>query len=178
MSGEWYALHVKAHKERWVADLLARRQIELFYPYLIVRPVNPRSRRERPFFPGYLFVFLDLERDGAHSVQWVEGTHGLVQFGGQPARVPAALIAELRLRTERLRAQGVADRPAMRPGQRVRIVAGVFEGYEAVFDAALPGHERVQVLLAYLSHQPKRVQLGRQDIVPAGRRPDLVQEGQ
>jgi transcription antitermination factor NusG len=45
----------------------------------------------------------------------------------------------------------------LEPGDRVRIVEGAFEGYEAIFDATLPGKERVQVLLSYLSEQPKRL---------------------
>jgi transcriptional antiterminator RfaH len=166
MGMDWFALHVKPHKERFVADLLAQRRIEHYYPFVNVRPVNPRSRKERPFFPGYLFVRLDVEQHGAQPVQWIEGTHGLVQFGGRPATVPETLIAKLRARVGRLKVESLPAGPGLHKGQRVRVVAGPFEGYEAVFDAALPGKERVQILLAYLSRQPKLLELGAADVVP------------
>jgi transcription antitermination factor NusG len=47
----------------------------------------------------------------------------------------------------------------LKKGDNVRIVSGALSGYEAIFDTALPGKDRVQVLLAYLSDQPKRLQL-------------------
>ena len=34
---------------------------EVFYPCLRIHPVNPRSRKIVPYFPGYLFVEADLE---------------------------------------------------------------------------------------------------------------------
>ncbi|MEZ4515906.1 MAG: hypothetical protein R3C44_03375 [Chloroflexota bacterium] len=44
-------------------------------------------------------------------------------------------------------------------GDPVRIVSGPFEGYEAIFDARLPGTDRVQVLLAFLGTHPQRLKL-------------------
>ena len=64
MPFQWYALHVKPHKEQSVDDLLRSREMEVFYPPLKVKPVNPRARKIRPFFPGYMFVYLDLEEAG------------------------------------------------------------------------------------------------------------------
>jgi transcription antitermination factor NusG len=52
----------------------------------------------------------------------------------------------------------------MKPGEKVLITEGPFNGYEAIFDAYLPGDQRVRVLLAFLSRQPQPVNLDASDI--------------
>jgi transcription antitermination factor NusG len=44
----------------------------------------------------------------------------------------------------------------LKPGDKVWIHSGVFSGYEAIFDAGIPGKERVRVLLQLLG-DPRRV---------------------
>lgn len=172
MAADWYALHVKPHKEQPVYQLLRARQVEAYYPVLKVKPVNPRSRRERPFFPGYMFVYLDLEQTGEDRLRWMEGTYGLVSFGGRPATVPERLIRELRQRLIDVHAAGGPEQEGLVAGDHVRITGGPFEGYQAIFDARLPSSERVQVLLTFLRDQPKRLQLDASQIEKSsGRRP-------
>jgi transcription antitermination factor NusG len=163
MSESWYALHVKPHKERPVCNLLKARGLTVYYPSLKVKPVNPRSRRERPFFPGYMFVCVDLELEGVNSLRWSEGTHGLVEFGGDPAIVPDSLISELQRQLEEHQ-KSYERQKDFKSGDPIRIIDGLFEGYEAIFDSELTGKDRVQVLLSYLGDRPKRVQLHLSDI--------------
>lgn len=157
MSQLWYAVHVKPHKEEAVHDFLVAKGMTDFYPFLQVQPVNPRARKRRPFFPGYLFVQLDLDELGRNALRWTEGTHGLVSFGNEPASVPEKLIQEVQRRVEECNAAGGIQVPSFGPGDRLRIVDGPFEGYEAIFDMELAGKDRVQVLLSYLSQQAKRL---------------------
>lgn len=173
MAIAWYALHVKPHKERFVYERLqnmehysgqaniadATQQIELFFPAVRVKPVNPRSAKVRPYFPGYIFVRGDLELLGENAFSWIPGTHGLVRFGNMPAAVPDVLIRELRERLAEIEAAGGLVFDALKPGDLVRITSGPLAGYEAIFDMRLPGKERVQVLLTFLSRHPQRVQL-------------------
>ena len=163
MSIEWYALRVKPHKERTVSRLLLARDVELFFPTLRVQPKNPRSAKEKPYFPGYLFVKADLEVSGINTFSWVQGTHGLVSFGNIPAVVPEPLILELKRRMEILNAQQVGCFE-FESGTPVRIVSGPFAGYEAIFDVGLPGSERVQILLAFLSSYPQILKLNAADV--------------
>ena len=170
MATHWYALHVKPHKERPVYQLLQARDKVAFLPALKVEPVNPRARKERPYLPGYLFVFLDLEQEGPNVLRWTEGAYGLVQFGGEPAIVPENLVQELRSYLEEINAAGGAVVLGPKKGDRIVIVDGAFEGYEAIFDTSLPGKNRVQVLLTYLGQQPKRVQLDADQIAKASKK--------
>ena len=164
MSQSWYALRVKPHKERAVAGYLQLREATFYAPFIRVKPVNPRSAKERPYFPGYLFVQADLETLGQQTFSWIPGTRGLVTFGEEPAIVPDHLIHELQQRLERLNAQGGVEQVAFQKGEPVQVVSGPFAGYEAVFDMQLSGKERAQVLMRFLSDHPQPVKLNVADI--------------
>lgn len=163
MKEHWYVLSVKPHKERSVYRYLQTQDIEAFYPVLRVKPVNPRSRRERPFFPGYMFVHIDLEDEGDNRLRWIPGTRGLVRFGEHPAVVPENLIVELRAQVKEFQKSG-QKRRELQKGDRVRIIKGPFAGYEAIFDAHLSGKDRVQILLAFLNHHSHRLHIDTQDL--------------
>jgi transcriptional antiterminator RfaH len=165
MSNEWYALHVKPHKERIVTEQLSSAMdMTVFFPHVMVKPKNPRSSKIRAFFPGYLFVRTDLAVLGDNAFQWTPGVHGLVKVGGMPAIVPASLITELRLRLQAIQREGGLQYSGLHEGDRVRVVSGPFAGYEAIFDARLNGTDRIQVLLSFLSHHPQPVKLHIDDI--------------
>ncbi len=150
MSTHWYVLHSHPHKEDQLYQQLVGRGLECFYPRLHVTPVNPRSRKIRPYFPGYLFLHTDLAALGISTVQWMPYTTGLVSFGGEPAVVPEILVLDLRQKLASIEAEGGLRSEALKPGDAVYIHSGVFAGYEAIFDAHLPGKERVRVLLRLL----------------------------
>jgi transcriptional antiterminator RfaH len=170
MTLRWYALHVKPHKERPVYELLESQDVVAFYPYLKIKPVNPRSRKERPFFPGYMFVHLDVAAEGKNVLRWMEGTYGLVSFGGDPVVVPENMIQELRHRLQIIEQEGGLVFENLKKGDRVRITQGPFEGHDAIFDTRLSGKDRVQVLLSYLSDRSIRVQIDASEIEKVGSR--------
>jgi transcriptional antiterminator RfaH len=159
MSLVWYALHTKSRKEDIVWKQLRDQGYEVYYPRIRVKPVNPRSRKLRPYFPGYMFVRVDLEGTGKSVFQWLPHTLGMVSFGGEPAPVPENLINAIQRRVDEISAAGGEEFVGLRPGDLVTISFGIFEGYEAIFDARLPGAERVRVLLKLLSDRRIPVEL-------------------
>jgi len=120
---------------------------------LRVHPVNPRSRKLQAYFPGYLFVNADIEQVGVSVFQWMPQTLGLVSFGGEPSIVPENLIVAIDQRVEQINAAGGEVFDGLKPGDVVWIRDGPFQGYEAIFDARLPGSERVRVLLEFLGNR-------------------------
>jgi transcription antitermination factor NusG len=158
MAHFWYALRSKPRKEDILWRQVHTRGFDAFYPRLRVNPVNPRSRKLRPYFPGYLFVYADLEVVGLSIFQWMPHSIGLVSFGGEPAIVPENLIYAIKKRVEEIAEAGGELFDGLHPGDVVRISDGPFRGYEAIFDARLPGTERVRVLLELLGNQ-RRVPL-------------------
>ena len=164
MNENWYALRLKPHKERVVNQRLQRLDIQTYLPMVRVKPKNPRAAKEKPYFPGYLFVCADLENVGANTLNWMPGVLGLVSFGGIPAAVPENLIHELQQRLAQIEAEGGLILAELEPGDKVRIVEGPFTGYEAIFDMRMPGKDRVQVLLSFLSQHPQPVEMDAESI--------------
>ncbi len=71
MTLSWYAIRSKPRKEEPLWGQLLAGEIETFYPRLRVRPINPRSRKVVPYFPGYMFVNADLEDVGASTFNYM-----------------------------------------------------------------------------------------------------------
>src|SRR5262245_50327038 len=98
MGRQWYVVHTHSHKEAQ-AELHLRRQ-----GFTIYLPRYLRSRRharksevvERPLFPRYLFVTLDLARDRWRSIQSTLGVSQLVLAGEAPLAVPMGIVEEIR----------------------------------------------------------------------------------
>jgi transcriptional antiterminator RfaH len=153
MGLNWYALRSKPRKEEVLWRQLRSQEIVVYYPRLKVQPVNPRSRKVRPYFPGYMFIQADIDSVGLSTFQWMPHANGLVCFGEEPAVVPENLVHAIRKRVEEISEAGGELFDGLQQGERILISEGPFAGYEAIFDARLPGSERVRVLLQLLNNK-------------------------
>jgi transcriptional antiterminator RfaH len=158
MPTAWYAIHSQPHKEDLLANQLHAYGIEVFYPNLIVKPKNPRSKKNRPYFPGYMFVRSDLDAIGITTFQRMPYATGLVEFGGEPAVVPDILIAALQKHI-RSNYYSDEDRLEFQSNDAVAIEDGAFQGYNAIFDKMITGSDRVRVLLKLLNNRLLPVEL-------------------
>lgn len=149
----WYVLRSKPNKEEALWREVSARDQEVFYPRIHVQPVNPRSRKVRPYFPGYMFVNIDLSAVGPSAFTWMPHSYRLVTLGSEPSSVPEGLIHALRRRVGEVNDSAGDLFDGLKPGEEVTIQAGPFMGYEALFDGRLPGSERARVLLKLLSKQ-------------------------
>ncbi len=161
---QWYAFQSKPQKEQLVCEQLRIRKIETFFPHIRIRPVNPRARRIKAYFPGYVFGYVDLEVMGRSLLDWIPGAIGIVNFGGEPISISANLINTLRQHLEAINASENAEPERFQPGDVVTIHRWPFAGYEAIFNARLPGRDRVEVLLKILQSSPMRVELSIEQI--------------
>jgi transcription antitermination factor NusG len=155
----WYVIHSHPNKEDLLWQQLLAREIEVFYPRIQANPVNPRARKIKPYFPGYLFVCTDLEQLGLSTIQWMPYATGLVMFGGEPSALPENIVQVIQQRVDEINAAGGEVLDALKPGDRVIIQDGPFEGYEGIFDVRLSGKERVRVLLEMLGARKVPVEL-------------------
>lgn len=153
MPDHWYALRSKPQKEEVLWRQLRAQGYDVFFPRLRVQPVNPRSRKIKPYFPGYMFINVDIDEVGISTFQWMPNAIGLVSFDGEPATVPENLIHAISKRVEEIIAAGGELFEGLKKGDVVRISDGPFAGYQALFDTRLPGSERVRVLIQMLSDQ-------------------------
>lgn len=158
MSSHWYVLRSKPHKESFLHGQLNAHKIDTYYPVIRVKPVNPRARKAKPLFPGYLFVHIDLAEIELSTLKWMPGSIGLVSFEEIPSRVPDSVINAIQKQVDALNS---ADRQLhqFEKGDQIIVQAGPFSGYRAVFDMRLSGEERVLVLLQLLQNQNIRLSL-------------------
>jgi transcription antitermination factor NusG len=164
MTENWYALHSQSRKEDLLWHQLEIHGIETFYPRIRVRPVNPRARKVKPYFPGYLFIHADLTVSGLSVFQWMPYATGVVIVGGEPAIVPDNLIYAIRFRINEIAEAGGELFDGLKSGDTVHISDGPFSGYEGIFDTRLPGSERVRVLLKMLNQRILPIELNASQI--------------
>lgn len=169
MSQSWYVLHSKPNREDFLFTQLQHRKIESFYPRLHVEPVNPRARKVRPFFPGYLFVRVDFEEVPLSSLTYIPGANQVVSFDYKPAIVPDEVIQMIERNVARLNREPKKAQRSLKHGDPVEVKSGPFKGYQAIFDKALKGSDRVRLLIKLLHGQRLRVQVPRDMAKPKNR---------
>jgi transcription antitermination factor NusG len=154
----WYVIHSKPQKELFVQEQLILRKLEAYCPVVHLQTTTPGARKVRPYFPGYLFSQIDLNKVNMSILNWLPGAMGLVHFGEEPACIPDNLLWAIRNRMDQINV--ASKKPlleTLEPGDEVAIQTGPFAGYEAVFCAE--HHSRVQVLLQLLQDYAVRVDL-------------------
>ena len=165
MPTAWYALRTKPHKEQLVWHQVQVLGFEVFYPKLRANPANPRARRSKPYFPGYVFVSVDLEASGINAFQYMPHAIGMVRFDGEPGVIPEAAIVSLRRHITHLNSSEGVSAMQFQRGDNVRIYEGPLEGYRAIFDHRLPGKQRVKVLLELMGGRSLPVELSSFNII-------------
>src|SRR5579884_4013707 len=90
----WYAVQCLSHREMAAASHLQNQEFQVFFPRR--RKIRRHARKTESvlvaFFPGYLFVSLDLSRHRWRSVNGTYGVAGLVMRGEYPAPVPTGVV--------------------------------------------------------------------------------------
>ncbi|MDQ0394799.1 transcription termination/antitermination protein NusG [Labrys monachus] len=148
LTGErrWYAVQTRAYCEVGADQQLRRQGFVCFLPQVAKTVRHARKLRtvRAPFFPGYLFVGLDLAFDRWRSVNGTFGVARLVMVGDRPIAVPAGVVEALRDlidETGLVRLDG-----GLRIGQKVEVTAGPFAQALGELER-LDGAGRVRVLL-------------------------------
>lgn len=156
---KWYVAHSKPRNEEFLWKQFCLRHIESYFPCVKVKTVGLRIPKVRPYFPGYLFVHVDLELTGKSSIEWIPGGVGLVSFGDEPAPVSEGMISAIKQRVSNFEMEMKKSPIPFQKGDNVVINEGVFKGYEGIFDVRLSGADRVRVLLSLLGNRQVSVEL-------------------
>jgi transcriptional antiterminator RfaH len=151
----WTVAQLVPKRDRLALHCLGLAGFEVYQPRL--REYRRGRPKESALFPAYAFVIIELQWLAA---RWCPGVVRLVMDGLQPAKVPDAVIEEIRGRER----NGAVELPKRRLqyGDRVKILAGPFRGHLAIY-AGMSTHERVAVLLQLLGGQ-QRATLAQQDV--------------
>jgi transcription antitermination factor NusG len=155
----WCCAQVEPRRERLASYTLGLAGYEIYQPLLREQRRSRHGSRKiivtPPLFPGYLFVWVVR---GWWDARWSPGVVRLIMDGLLPARVPDAVVNEIRSRER----NGFVELPkvyGLKPGMRVKVLQGPLQD-QIGLRAALRPHERVLVLLQLLGSQ-QRVELAR-----------------
>lgn len=170
MEPRWYAVHVKARKEKAAARDLVERGFEVFLPSRIERRAwSDRVKRvELALFPGYLFVRTPMS--AARRVELLRSGHIYDLVGRLPGderiaqAVPDREIESLRtlLATER----DLDPIERLVEGTPVAVVGGPLRGVRGVVEEAPDGRRRVVVQISLLG-RGVRALLSADDVIEA-----------
>jgi len=132
----WYVMHSKPQKEVFLRERLRIQRMEVYLPLIRLKPVNPRARKVQPFFPGYLFLHMDLEEISSSELRGMPGSIGIVSYGGEPAYVGDALIHTIQKQVEEINdsINGYVDR--FKSGDLVVINDGPFAAFDTIASPA------------------------------------------
>lgn len=141
----WYLVRALTGREVMAEQHLRRQAFTTFLPKQLKTIRHARSLRVTlgAYFPGYLFVRLDVHRDRWRSVNGTMGVAHLVGRGERPAPVPRGLVEAMAALADH---RQVLTGPPLHAGQSVRIVAGALADQLAVIER-LDDAGRVRVLL-------------------------------
>ncbi|MEX3011480.1 transcription termination/antitermination protein NusG [Hoeflea sp. TYP-13] len=148
-SRRWYAVNTHPNRECFAADQLENQNFQAFVPkqQKTVRHARKTVKRIASFFPGYLFVSLDLQTDRWRSVNGTFGVRSLVMQGERPLPTPHGMVENLRSLVDE---SGFVRPPQdLKPGDAIRITNGPFAETLGNIDR-LDGKNRVRVLLQML----------------------------
>jgi transcription elongation factor/antiterminator RfaH len=164
-TGGWYAVRTQAKREALAVQHLQNQNFSVFFPKALSRVRRRRGgppASSQPFFPGYVFVRLDLNRDRWRCVNSTIGVIGLVQFGARPASTPRGFVEALQARTN---ADGVlTPRDDLKIGDVVRILGGPFDQTIATLFAHA-ADQRVSVLVSMMTRDVQ-IEMPRAALLP------------
>lgn len=162
----WYAVQAQPHREQLAIAHLERQHFQTFFPTVAkLRKIGKQTKTvPAPFFPGYLFVRLDLERERWRSINGTIGVLRLIAFSssGRPAPLPIGFVERL---IEVSGAGGLKARDGLNAGDAVRVLGGPFDDLCGVLETS-GQQERVTILLSLLG-QETRVSLSRGSLIAA-----------
>ena len=148
---KWYVVSTKYNQENLALKNLVRQSILTYYPKLYKKKViksNFLQDSYSAFFPGYVFVSLDIEKGRWRAVNSTIGVKKILSFGSFPVPVPEKIICELRKSEDEKGVIRYNDQ--FSKGDNVIIDAGLFVGIRGKFDSYISGAERVKVLLSFM----------------------------
>lgn len=148
MARNWYVARTKPHSEYIAAEAFRREGYQHFLPR--IRTIQRRTgKKEMPLFPGYIFIRCDVNRGRWPSIGLLPGILGWVRFDGVASPIPDHVVNELVLRVESIN-NGGGLWIKFTPGQRVRVVSGLFESLAWIEEEPTSSDSGVRVKLEFM----------------------------
>lgn len=168
----WYAVHSQPRKEALALENLERQGFASWLPK-VARSVRKNGRwttKVEPLFARYLFVNLDIGHQDVSPIRSTLGCIGLVRQAGLPTAVPVGVVEGLQALVDPetgLHQLSQLGAPTFKKGDRIRVLAGPFEGLEGIFQR--PSAEARAMVLLQMLGSVASVRLNQHDLGPVQR---------
>lgn len=152
MTDCWYLVHTKSGRELLADENLRRQGYQTYLP--LERRTIRHARRTlegvRAYFPGYLFVALDLTCRVWSPINSTFGVLRLVGGPEGPSRAPAGLVEGLRAASNSRGVLNLATDWA--PGAKIQVISGPFANQLGVVEG-MCGADRVRILFSIMNSE-------------------------
>ncbi len=155
---KWYILSIKQKKESDVKKNLDGLGIESYIPmYKRKKKVN-KSKIDVvvPLFPGYIFCKFKFEKN-FQKVRYLRGVKKVLGSSNSVWIVDDEKIEDLKRREENGLIKMKVIKKELKPGSRIVVDEGDFDGWEGIFFEDLPDEQRAVILLTSVSYSSKLI---------------------
>ena len=159
---QFFTLRVASNKEDQVREKLARKvKIEaleetvgrIIVPTERVRSMKAGVRKEsdRKLYPGYVFIELELDRDGRipdkvwFTIKETDGVGDFIGSNGKPSPMKPAEEARLVEAAEKPEGEVTSD-IKYNKGDRIKVTDGAFINFEGEVDEIMPDKGMVRIV--------------------------------
>ena len=156
---KWYVVHTysgyeqkakAALEERVRAFGLQEKIGEILVPVERVQELGKGGQRKissRKFFPGYIFVNMELTDETWHIVKDTPKITGFVGHSTQPPEVPESEVREI---TQQMEEGALRPKPKVlfEVGESVKVVDGPFQDFNGTVEEVRPEKGKVRVLIS------------------------------
>jgi transcriptional antiterminator RfaH len=157
MPKQWLLIQTKPRDELRAVEHLQAQGAKTYCPTIQVEKITRGKRiiKTEPLFPSYIFAQNpDTQEQSALTYTSIRSTRGvsqIVRFGTDYTLLPNTLIESIRCQTSGL-TPSEAHSTAPKPGDKVQITEGPFQGLEAIYHQS-DGQLRSMVLINILHQQ-------------------------
>lgn len=152
----WYAVRCEPRQEIKASVSIARQGVRVFVPFHYREEKQGKwlvAVQDGLLFPRYIFVAMRVngpwgaiaDADGVERVMCCRNRRG----EPVPTAIPYPEMRKIRTTHRAGEKKRAADR--FKPGQKVKILTGPFEGFDGIFDK--PEKERLRVLLTLFGRE-------------------------
>ena len=156
---KWYVVHTysgyehkaKAALEERVRSLHMEDKFgEVLVPVERVQELGKGGQRKisnRKFFPGYIFVNMELSDETWHVIKNTPKITGFVGHSTMPPEVPEAEVREI---TQQMQEGALKPKPKVlfEVGEAIKVVDGPFQDFNGTVEEVRPEKGKVRVLIS------------------------------
>jgi transcription termination/antitermination protein NusG len=159
MAKKWYVVHTYSGYEQKAKDALKERVKQLkveekfgdiLVPTERVQELGKGGQRKissRKFFPGYIFVNMELDDETWHVVKDTPKVTGFVGHSVNPPEVPESEVREI---TQQMQEGALRPKPKVlfEVGEAVKVVDGPFQDFNGTVEEVRAEKGKVRVLIS------------------------------